>query len=111
MMGPWHSGGSWPLVGVADFGEATCRRFLSLWLLLFCSSSLISGSFFCVCVCFVGFHSLTCVVVVVVDVGGTFELKMDFPDDYPEAPPVLRFVSDVWHPNIYPGERQRTIVL
>eukprot|EP01119_Soliformovum_irregulare_P012633 TRINITY_DN3295_c0_g1_i1.p1 TRINITY_DN3295_c0_g1~~TRINITY_DN3295_c0_g1_i1.p1 ORF type:complete len:166 (+),score=49.10 TRINITY_DN3295_c0_g1_i1:215-712(+) len=27
---------------------------------------------------------------------------MTFPDDYPNSPPKLRFVSEFWHPNVYP---------
>jgi len=34
--------------------------------------------------------------------GGIFELEMDFPKDYPMMPPSLNFVSEFWHPNVYP---------
>eukprot|EP01129_Flabellula_baltica_P010875 TRINITY_DN4659_c0_g1_i2.p1 TRINITY_DN4659_c0_g1~~TRINITY_DN4659_c0_g1_i2.p1 ORF type:complete len:186 (+),score=62.96 TRINITY_DN4659_c0_g1_i2:233-790(+) len=27
---------------------------------------------------------------------------MTFPDDYPMSPPSLKFLSDFWHPNVYP---------
>ncbi|MCL7037017.1 hypothetical protein MKW94_002805 [Papaver nudicaule] len=27
---------------------------------------------------------------------------MTFPADYPVSPPTVKFVSDMWHPNIYP---------
>jgi len=33
--------------------------------------------------------------------GGIFQLLMKFPEDYPMSPPVLRFLSDFWHPNVY----------
>lgn len=35
--------------------------------------------------------------------GGTFQAVMSFPGDYPISPPTLRFVSDFWHPNVYPN--------
>jgi ubiquitin-conjugating enzyme E2 R len=34
--------------------------------------------------------------------GGVFQLNMSFPRDYPMAPPELRFISDFWHPNVFP---------
>ena len=34
--------------------------------------------------------------------GGIFELEMKFPEDYPDNPPTLYFLSEFWHPNIYP---------
>jgi len=33
--------------------------------------------------------------------GGIFQLSMKFPSDYPMSPPVVSFVSDFWHPNVY----------
>lgn len=33
--------------------------------------------------------------------GGVFQLVMKFPQDYPMNPPVVSFVSDFWHPNVY----------
>jgi len=33
--------------------------------------------------------------------GGIFQLLMKFPADYPMSPPVVTFVSDFWHPNVY----------
>jgi len=33
--------------------------------------------------------------------GGMFEAKMTFPSDYPNMPPKLKFVSEIWHPNVY----------
>eukprot|EP00929_Paragymnodinium_shiwhaense_P039217 TRINITY_DN20627_c0_g1_i1.p1 TRINITY_DN20627_c0_g1~~TRINITY_DN20627_c0_g1_i1.p1 ORF type:complete len:260 (+),score=51.68 TRINITY_DN20627_c0_g1_i1:121-900(+) len=32
--------------------------------------------------------------------GGTFYLRLCFPASYPHEPPVARFVTPVWHPNI-----------
>jgi len=34
--------------------------------------------------------------------GGIFALSMRFPQDYPMNPPVVVFLSDFWHPNVYP---------
>jgi len=34
--------------------------------------------------------------------GGIFKALMNFPDEYPNAPPKMKFVSDIWHPNVYP---------
>ena len=33
--------------------------------------------------------------------GGYFKAKMRFPHDYPNMPPEMRFVSKMFHPNIY----------
>jgi len=33
--------------------------------------------------------------------GGIFKAVMGFPEDYPNSPPKMRFVSDMWHPNVY----------
>ena len=32
--------------------------------------------------------------------GGTFLLSIEFPDDYPNVPPVLRFISEIRHVNV-----------
>ncbi|KAJ3357761.1 ubiquitin-conjugating enzyme E2 13 [Allomyces macrogynus ATCC 38327] len=37
--------------------------------------------------------------------GGFFKARMSFPKNYPEMPPTLRFLSDMWHPNVYPDGR------
>ncbi|GAM25581.1 hypothetical protein SAMD00019534_087560 [Acytostelium subglobosum LB1] len=34
--------------------------------------------------------------------GGIFQVQMKFPQDYPMSPPTLVFLSEFWHPNIYP---------
>jgi len=34
--------------------------------------------------------------------GGIFQLLMKFPQDYPMSPPTVTFLSDFWHPNVYP---------
>eukprot|EP01069_Polyplicarium_translucidae_P004253 Polyplicarium_translucidae@DN2535_c0_g1_i1.p1 len=33
--------------------------------------------------------------------GGTFQLELSFSDDYPNKPPTVRFVTRVFHPNVY----------
>lgn len=33
--------------------------------------------------------------------GGTFNLIIEFTEDYPNKPPKVRFVSKVYHPNVY----------
>ncbi|KAF2651883.1 ubiquitin-conjugating enzyme [Lophiostoma macrostomum CBS 122681] len=33
--------------------------------------------------------------------GGVFPAELKFPKDYPLAPPTMRFLVDVWHPNVY----------
>ena len=30
---------------------------------------------------------------------------MSFPTDYPNKPPSVKFVSDMWHPNVYADGR------
>ncbi|KAH8852073.1 Ubiquitin-conjugating enzyme E2 G1 isoform 2 [Schistosoma japonicum] len=32
--------------------------------------------------------------------GGYFRAELHFPQDYPNHPPKMRFVTDIWHPNI-----------
>jgi len=34
--------------------------------------------------------------------GGIFKASLTFPDDYPNSPPKMKFLSDFWHPNVYP---------
>ncbi|CAI2379971.1 unnamed protein product [Moneuplotes crassus] len=34
--------------------------------------------------------------------GGFFKALIKFPEDYPNNPPEMRFVTEMWHPNIYP---------
>eukprot|EP01114_Cavostelium_apophysatum_P024320 TRINITY_DN947_c0_g1_i1.p1 TRINITY_DN947_c0_g1~~TRINITY_DN947_c0_g1_i1.p1 ORF type:complete len:228 (+),score=88.74 TRINITY_DN947_c0_g1_i1:238-921(+) len=33
---------------------------------------------------------------------GVFKAHMNFPDEYPNAPPKMKFMSEMWHPNVYP---------
>ncbi|KAI8924331.1 ubiquitin-conjugating enzyme/RWD-like protein [Entophlyctis helioformis] len=35
--------------------------------------------------------------------GGTFKLKMFFPEDYPQKPPKCQFQPALFHPNVYPS--------
>ncbi|VDQ02832.1 unnamed protein product [Trichobilharzia regenti] len=39
--------------------------------------------------------------------GGYFRAELDFPQDYPNHPPKMKFVTDIWHPNI---ARDETII-
>ena len=34
--------------------------------------------------------------------GGIFHLELTFPETFPNQPPELRFISKMWHPNVYP---------
>lgn len=31
--------------------------------------------------------------------GGFFNARMTFPKSYPQMPPKLQFISEIWHPN------------
>eukprot|EP00286_Rhodomonas_abbreviata_P000679 CAMPEP_0181290298 /NCGR_PEP_ID=MMETSP1101-20121128/1340_1 /TAXON_ID=46948 /ORGANISM="Rhodomonas abbreviata, Strain Caron Lab Isolate" /LENGTH=167 /DNA_ID=CAMNT_0023394575 /DNA_START=61 /DNA_END=564 /DNA_ORIENTATION=+ len=33
--------------------------------------------------------------------GGFFNAKLEFPSDFPNAPPVMTFTTKIWHPNVY----------
>ena len=33
--------------------------------------------------------------------GGKFKLSMEFSEDYPNRPPKVKFVSEVFHPNVH----------
>merc|ERR1711894_718384 len=33
--------------------------------------------------------------------GGIFSLKFSFSDEYPNKPPKVKFITDMFHPNIY----------
>ncbi|KAJ4971349.1 hypothetical protein NE237_004448 [Protea cynaroides] len=37
--------------------------------------------------------------------GGYFNAIMTFPHNYPNSPPTVRFISEMWHPNVYPDGR------
>jgi len=34
--------------------------------------------------------------------GGFFTAHLTFPEDYPQRPPKLKFISEMWHPNVSP---------
>jgi ubiquitin-conjugating enzyme E2 A len=34
--------------------------------------------------------------------GGIYQLRIQFPDQYPEKPPRVRFITEMYHPNIFP---------
>jgi ubiquitin-conjugating enzyme E2 G1 len=33
--------------------------------------------------------------------GGFFKAKLVFPADFPNMPPTMTFISEMWHPNVY----------
>lgn len=33
--------------------------------------------------------------------GGTFKLLLEFTEDYPNKPPIVKFISKIFHPNVY----------
>ncbi|THV75446.1 ubiquitin-conjugating enzyme E2-18 kDa [Aureobasidium pullulans] len=35
--------------------------------------------------------------------GGIFPAELKFPKDYPLMPPTMKFLTDLWHPNVYPN--------
>ncbi|KAI9342187.1 ubiquitin-conjugating enzyme/RWD-like protein [Zopfochytrium polystomum] len=35
--------------------------------------------------------------------GGFFKALLTFPPDYPLMPPKMKFISEMWHPNVYPN--------
>ena len=34
--------------------------------------------------------------------GGFFKAILTFPEDFPQNPPEMKFITEMWHPNIYP---------
>ncbi|OAJ40378.1 ubiquitin-conjugating enzyme E2 15, variant [Batrachochytrium dendrobatidis JEL423] len=35
--------------------------------------------------------------------GGFFKAHLSFPQNYPQMPPEMKFISEMWHPNVYPN--------
>jgi len=33
--------------------------------------------------------------------GGFFNANIQFPKEYPNLPPTMKFTTDIWHPNVY----------
>lgn len=33
--------------------------------------------------------------------GGFFRASLDFPPDFPNMPPKMTFITEIWHPNVY----------
>jgi hypothetical protein len=42
-------------------------------------------------------------VVVELESGGVFQLKLVFSEEYPQKPPKVKFMQTVYHPNGMPG--------
>ncbi|KAH0833979.1 hypothetical protein J3R83DRAFT_11197 [Lanmaoa asiatica] len=40
--------------------------------------------------------------VIIIGEGGFFKARLTFPTEYPLLPPKMRFLTPMWHPNIYP---------
>ncbi|KAG2072031.1 ubiquitin-conjugating enzyme [Suillus decipiens] len=39
--------------------------------------------------------------VMIIGEGGFFKARLSFPPEYPLQPPKMRFITPMWHPNIY----------
>jgi len=37
--------------------------------------------------------------------GGFFKARLVFPSDFPNMPPTMTFISEMWHPNVYEDGR------
>ncbi|KAI8825051.1 ubiquitin-conjugating enzyme/RWD-like protein [Fimicolochytrium jonesii] len=37
--------------------------------------------------------------------GGFFKARLSFPHNYPQMPPTMKFISQMWHPNVYEDGR------
>ncbi|GMP74646.1 hypothetical protein CsSME_00032013 [Camellia sinensis var. sinensis] len=37
--------------------------------------------------------------------GGYFNAIMSFPSNYPNSPPTVKFISKIWHPNVFTDTR------
>jgi len=37
--------------------------------------------------------------------GGFFKARLDFPTDFPNMPPEMTFLTEIWHPNVYEDGR------
>ena len=37
--------------------------------------------------------------------GGYFKAILTFPQDFPQSPPEMKFITEMWHPNIYKDGR------
>ena len=37
--------------------------------------------------------------------GGFLKARLSFPPEFPLLPPTMRFLTEMWHPNIYPDGR------
>jgi ubiquitin-conjugating enzyme E2 G1 len=33
--------------------------------------------------------------------GGMFKAMLEFPQDFPQRPPKMKFITEIWHPNIH----------
>ena len=51
----------------------------------------------CVCVCEMG--SRLSLLDIMFSEGGYFKAHLIFPKEYPQRPPKMKFVTEIWHPN------------
>ncbi|KAF9054277.1 ubiquitin-conjugating enzyme/RWD-like protein [Panaeolus papilionaceus] len=40
--------------------------------------------------------------IMIIGEGGFFKARLSFPPEFPLLPPKMRFITPMWHPNIYP---------
>ena len=43
--------------------------------------------------------------------GGIFNCSLEFPDNFPELPPKMKFKTEMWHPNSKHGTRNTLLTL
>ncbi|XP_041013059.1 ubiquitin-conjugating enzyme E2 2-like isoform X4 [Juglans microcarpa x Juglans regia] len=53
------------------------------------------------CIASTAFIEYSMFIMISLSPSGTFKLTLQFTEDYPNKPPIVRFVSRMFHPNIY----------